>query len=83
MTPSTDDHAFILKLYRDDAGALRGNITHAFSRRSHPVRQPEDVLVFLEPYLTEMDVKLYPKSRLLLWLSRRVFPTRTERNRHG
>jgi len=83
MTPSTDDHAFILKLYRNDAGALRGNITHAFSRRSEPVRRPEDVLAFLEPYLMEMDVKLHLKSRLVLWLSRQADSTSTEPNRHG
>lgn len=83
MTPITDDHAFVLKLYCDDARKLRGNITHAYSRDSKPIRRPEDVLAFLEPYLTEMNVKLHPKSRLVLWLSRRAASTPTEPNHYG
>lgn len=70
MPNDCDDHAFVLKLYCDDERQLRGRITHAESRRGQATRHPEDVLVFLTPYLASMGVRLRPKSRLLLWLSR-------------
>lgn len=72
MTPDSDDHVFVIKLY-DEGQRLRGQITHAYSHRRRPIRQLEDILVFLDPYLASMGVRLRPKSRLLLWLSRRGF----------
>ena len=76
MTPDCDDHAFVLKLYCDDDRQLRGRITHVASYRGQPTRRPEDILSFLSPYLASMDVRLRPKSRLLLWLSRPGFRAR-------
>ena len=70
MTPDSDNHVFVIKLYGEGQW-LRGQITHAYSLRRRPIRQLEDILVFLDPYLASMGVQLRPKSQLLLWLSRR------------
>jgi hypothetical protein len=76
MDPDCDDHAFVIRLYPGEGHRLRGRITHASSGRSQPLRQPEDVLAFLAPYLASLDVRLRPKSRLVLWLSRLDPPRR-------
>lgn len=65
-----DDHAFVIKLYARGDHRLYGHITHAMSRRRGLVHHPEDVLAFLAPYLAAMDVRLRPRSRLIVWLSR-------------
>lgn len=71
MNPDPDDHAFVIQFYHDEGHRLRGHVTHAYSRRRQAVRRPEDVLVFLDPYLADMGVRLSPGSRLVLWLCRR------------
>jgi hypothetical protein len=70
MDPDCDDHAFVIRLYPGEGHRLRGRITHAPSGQSQPLRRPEDVLAFLAPYLASLDVRLRPKSRFVLWLSR-------------
>lgn len=65
-----DEHAFVIKLYARGDHHLYGHITHVMSRRREAVRRPEDVVVFLAPYLAAMGVRLRPRSRLLVWLSR-------------
>ena len=70
MNPDSDDHAFVIQLYYDEGNRLRGHITHAYSRDRQALQKPEDVLVFLGPYLSAQGVRLGPGSRLVLWLCR-------------
>ena len=72
MESDSDDHAFIVRLYRTEDGTLRGHITHAYSRRRDRLHRPEDVLDFMTPYLHAMGVHLSLRSRLILRLSRRA-----------
>jgi hypothetical protein len=77
MAPDADDHAFVLKLHTDGS-CLRGRITEADSRAGRAVRSPEDVLVFLQPYLDRMGVVLSLRSRCVLWLSQVGRPSVSE-----
>jgi hypothetical protein len=69
-------HSFIVKIWLeetvDEAGRAtwRGHITHVLSGERRYIKDLEDTMIFLMPYLQGMGVKVKMSWRINIWLKR-------------
>jgi hypothetical protein len=69
-------HSFIVRIWLEETAeetgriTWRGHITHVPSGKRHYLKNLEDSLTFIAPYLEEMGVKLGLGWRVRFWLKR-------------
>jgi len=67
-------HSFVIKLWLDDAGreggqvAWRGYITHVSSGTRRYIKDVDDIVKFIEPYLEAMGAVKGLRRRIGKWL---------------
>jgi len=72
----TNTHSFIVKIWLEETveetgrAIWRGYITHVPSGERRPLKDLDDILVFISAYLTQMGVERGKSWRLRRWLRR-------------
>jgi hypothetical protein len=67
-------HSFVIKIWLDDAGreseqaVWRGYITHVSSGTRRYLKDVDDIVRFIEPYLEAMGAVNRPRWRIGKWL---------------
>lgn len=75
MSIESNTHAFVVRIWsegvsdRENRAKLRGHITHAYTKERRSVQELEDILLFMRPFMAEMDVDLSLRSRLIMFVS--------------
>ena len=69
-------HTFVIRLWLEETiqeqgkATWRGHITHLLTKQRRYLQDPDDVVLFILPYLAEMGVKIQLKWRIKWWLAR-------------
>lgn len=72
-----DAHAFVVRIWleetREEAGKAiwRGHVTHVLSGERRYLKDLDDILAFIVPYLDQMGVEMGVRWRMKQWLGRR------------
>ncbi len=74
--PESNTHSFIVKIWleetvEEDGRAIwRGYITHVPGGERRYMKQPNDILMFIMPFLNKMGVRSSVRWRIRQWLKR-------------
>lgn len=69
-------HTFVIRLWLEEAAQeqgetlWRGHITHLLTKNRRYLQTPDDIVLFLLPYLSEMGVRVQLRWRIKWWLAR-------------
>jgi hypothetical protein len=77
MSSIQNTQAFIVRIWREPRefeGApiiWRGVVIHVSSGEERYIKELDEIITFIAPYLEQIGVELKPPGRLRQWLSRR------------
>jgi hypothetical protein len=76
MSQESNSHSFVVKIWPEEnhpnrpaRARFRGHIAHAYTKDRSSIKEPAEILEFIQPYVEAMGVKICLRTRLMLALA--------------